>query len=76
MLGLFPEESESCMKSAEIRNLTGEEINLKLREKESELYKTRQQVKSGQLKKHRRIRSIKKDIARIKTIIRESEIKK
>jgi len=63
------------MKPNEIRNLTGEEINLKLYEKEAELYKNRQQVKSGQLKKHRQIRKMKKDIARIKTIIREREIK-
>lgn len=64
------------MKAVTIRDLTDEEIALKLSEKESELYKIRQQVKSGQLKKHRQIRGIKKDIARIKTIIRERELTK
>ncbi len=64
------------MKPAEIRNFTEEETALKLREKEVELYKIRQQVRSGQLKKHRQIRIIKKDIARITTIIRERKSEK
>ncbi len=64
------------MKPAEIRNFTEEETTLKLSEKEAELYKIRQQVQSGQLKKHRQIRIIKKDIARIKTIIRERKAEK
>ncbi len=64
------------MKPSEIRDLTQEEIALKLRDKEAELYKIRQQLKSGQLKKHRQSRSIKKDIARIKTIIKEKELKR
>ncbi len=64
------------MKPAEIRDLTDEEINLKLREKEAALYNLRQQVRSGQLKKHRQIRSVKKDIACMKTITRERQLKK
>lgn len=64
------------MKPAEIRNFTEEETALKLREKEAELYKIRQQVRSGQLKKHRQIRIIKKDIARITTIVRERRSEK
>ena len=64
------------MKPAEIRNFTEEETALKLREKEAELYKIRQQVQRGQLKKHRQIRIIKKDIARIKTVIRERKAEK
>ena len=64
------------MKPAEIRNFTEEEMVLKLREKEGELYKIRHQVQSGQLKKHHQIRIIKKDIAKIKTIIRERKPEK
>ena len=64
------------MKPTEIRNFTEEETALKLREQEAALYKIRQQVRSGQLKKHRRIRIIKKDIARIRTIIKERKPEK
>ena len=59
------------MKASEIRNLTNEEMELKLHDKEVELYKIKEQVRSGQSKKHRAIRTIKRDIARIKTVITE-----
>jgi large subunit ribosomal protein L29 len=63
------------MKVKEIRDLTKEEAGLKLRELGDQLYKLRSQGKTGQLENPGKIRQTKRDIARVKTIIRESDLK-
>ncbi|MFZ8782386.1 MAG: 50S ribosomal protein L29 [Desulfurococcaceae archaeon] len=63
------------MKPDEIRKMSSEERLRKLEELRMELIKLRLQAKMGLLKDPARIRSVKRDIARILTIIREEEIK-
>ena len=63
------------MKAKEIRELNLSELNEKLVDLKDELYKLRFQLAINQLENPMRITAVKKDIARVKTIIRETEIK-
>ena len=58
----------------EIRDLDDEALVIKLRESKEELFKLRFQAATGQLESHGRLRSVRKDIARIYTIMREREL--
>ncbi len=62
------------MKMSEIKNLTCEELNSKLKDAKSELFNLRFQLAINQLTNPMRIRAVKKDIARIQTVLREKEI--
>ena len=62
------------MKASEIRNMTGDELNKKLSDLRTELFNLRFQAITGQLGNPRRIHMVKKDIARIKTIVKEREM--
>ena len=57
------------MKAKEIRDLTAEEQAQKLAEAEKELFNLHIQQASGQLEKPDRIRVVKREIARIKTVM-------
>ena len=63
------------MNAKEIRELNLSELNEKLADLKDELYKLRFQLAINQLENPMRIVAVKKDIARIKTVIRETEIK-
>lgn len=63
------------MNAKEIRENSISELNDKLAELKDELYKLRFQHAINQLDNPKRITAVKKDIARVKTIIREAEIK-
>ena len=63
------------MNAKEIRENTIEELNNKLVDLKDELYKLRFQHAINQLDNPQRISAVKKDIARVKTIIREAKIK-
>ena len=58
----------------EIRDLDDEALLIKLRESKEELFNLRFQAATGQLESHGRLRSVRKDIARIYTIMREREL--
>ncbi|MBK9738137.1 MAG: 50S ribosomal protein L29 [Actinobacteria bacterium] len=58
----------------ELRNLDDEELTSKLREAKEELFNLRFQGATGQLENHGRLRAVRKDIARIYTILREREL--
>ena len=58
----------------ELRNLDNEELIGKLREGKEELFNLRFQGATGQLENHGRLRAVRKDIARIYTILREREL--
>jgi large subunit ribosomal protein L29 len=60
--------------AAEIRALGDEEIITRLREAKEELFNLRFQVATGQLDNNRRLQSIRRDIARIYTVLREREL--
>ena len=62
------------MKAKEIRDLTTAEIEQKIKALKEELFNLRFQLATGQLENTARIRQVRKDIARMKTIIREREI--
>ncbi len=62
------------MKTTEIREMTAEELGTKLVELKSELFNLRFQHAVNQLDNPMRISAVKKDIARVKTIIRENEL--
>ncbi len=63
------------MKAKEIRDLNVSEMDQKVAGLKEELFNLRFQIATGQLENPMRIREVKKAIARIKTIQRESEIK-
>ena len=62
------------MKAKEIRQLSDEKINETLSELKTELFNLRFQLATGQLDNPLKIKSVRKDIARVKTIIREREL--
>ncbi len=59
------------MKAKEIRELTIDEMNRKLDDLKHEMFNLRFQHGSGQLENPKKIGSTRRDIAKIKTIIRE-----
>ena len=61
------------MKAKEIRNLSTDELNKKLEELKKDLFMLRMQHATNQLDNPMRLAAVKKDIARIKTLIREKE---
>ena len=63
------------MAKKEFKELTISELNDKLVDLKDELYKLRFQLAINQLENPMRITAVKKDIARVKTTIREIEIK-
>lgn len=62
------------MKASEIRKLNDSEINAKLSDLKEELFNLRFQSATGQLYNPMRIREVKRDIARVKTIATEREL--
>jgi large subunit ribosomal protein L29 len=62
------------MQAQEIRMLSTEEIEGRLDETYQSLFRLRFDWASGQLEDNNRIRAVKRDIARLKTILREREI--
>ncbi|GGH71679.1 50S ribosomal protein L29 [Paenibacillus silvae] len=62
------------MKASEFRNLTSAEIEQKIVGFKEELFNLRFQLATGQLDNPTRIRDVRKEIARAKTIIREREL--
>ena len=61
------------MKASEIRKMTPDQLNAKLVELKKDLFFLRMQHATNQLDNPVKIAAVKKDIARIKTIIREKE---
>jgi large subunit ribosomal protein L29 len=59
------------MRAKEIRDLTSEEIRLKERELVEELFRLRLRKSTGQLDNPMRLRNLRRDIARIKTVQHE-----
>ena len=64
------------MKASEIRQLIAEELNTKLNDLKAELFNLRFQLAINQLENPMRISAVKKDIARVKTVIRANELSK
>ena len=60
--------------AGELRELTGEELTERLRESKEELFNLRFQMATGQLNNNRRLRTVRQEIARIYTVLREREL--
>ncbi len=58
----------------ELDELNATDLEAKLREAKEELFNLRFQAATGQLESHSRLRTVKKDIARIYTVVREREL--
>jgi large subunit ribosomal protein L29 len=58
----------------ELDDLTNVDLETKLREHKEELFNLRFQAATGQLESHGRLRTVKRDIARIYTVVREREL--
>jgi len=58
----------------ELDELNSVDLEAKLREAKEELFNLRFQSATGQLESHGRLRTVKKDIARIYTVVREREL--
>ena len=61
-------------KAHELDELNAVDLEAKLREAKEELFNLRFQAATGQLESHGRLRTVKKDIARIYTVVREREL--
>ena len=62
------------MKAEEIRAMSSEELLRKLDDLKEELFNLRFQMATAQLDNPMRIREVRRDIARVKTILREREL--
>ena len=60
--------------TADLDDMTNVDLETKLREAKEELFNLRFQAATGQLESHGRLRTVKKDIARIYTVVREREL--
>ncbi len=63
------------MKNEKLRDLTVEELELKLKDLKEELFNLRFQHATNQLDNPMKMVEVKRTIARVKTVIREAEIK-
>jgi large subunit ribosomal protein L29 len=61
-------------KAHELDELNAVDLESKLREAKEELFNLRFQAATGQLESHGRLRTVKKDLARIYTVVREREL--
>ena len=62
------------MKANELRNKSVEELNKSIADLKTELFNLRFQLATGELDNPMRIKVVKKDIARVKTVLREREL--
>ncbi|MGM0640183.1 MAG: 50S ribosomal protein L29 [Thermotogota bacterium] len=62
------------MKVVELRNLTDVELTQKFEDTKKKLFELRFQAEMGQLTNTSSIKDVKRDIARVKTILREREL--
>ena len=63
------------MKAREIHNMTNDELATKLASLKEELFNLRFRHATGQLENPNVLKTVKKDIARVKTVLREREVK-
>ena len=66
--------ASQASKAHELDDMTNSDLETKLREAKEELFNLRFQSATGQLDSHGRLRTVKRDIARIYTVVREREL--
>jgi len=62
------------MRAAEVRDLSVDELRTRLAEVKEELFNLRFQNATGQLDNYKRLGELRRDVARIKTVLREREL--
>lgn len=62
------------MKASEIRELTAEELTVKLGDLKKDLFNLRLQLATNQLDNTNKINEVKHDIARVNTVLREKQL--
>jgi large subunit ribosomal protein L29 len=62
------------MKPSEIREMSPDEMQQKLKDLKEELFNLRFQLEVGQLENSARLKQTKKDIARVQTVLRQTEL--
>ena len=63
------------MKAKDVRDLSTDELVIKISDLKDELFKLRFQLATGQLENPMTIRDVRRTIARVKTVLRERELK-
>ena len=63
------------MKTAEIRDLSVDELHAREKDLDDQLFRLRIQKSMGQLEAPAKVRDVRKELARIKTILREKELR-
>jgi large subunit ribosomal protein L29 len=58
----------------ELRELTDDELKERVRESKEEMFNLRFQIATGQLTNNRRLRTVRHEIARVYTVLREREL--
>ncbi|NOT24615.1 MAG: 50S ribosomal protein L29 [Acidobacteria bacterium] len=61
------------MKAAEIRELTVDDLRARVQDLDDQIFRLRIQKSMGQLEAPAKVREVRRDLARIKTILREKE---
>jgi len=61
------------MKVAEIRELTVDDLSARVKDLDDQLFRLRIQKSMGQLEAPAKVRDVRRDLARIKTILREKQ---
>ena len=62
------------MKVSEIRDLAADELRLKVRDLDEQLFRLRIQKSLGKSEAAQKVRSVRRDLARVKTVLREKEL--
>jgi len=71
---VFDKDGNGYISAAELRQLSGEELRNKVRELKEELFGLRFQSATGQLENTARLREVRKDIARVYTVLQERNL--
>jgi large subunit ribosomal protein L29 len=66
--------AKDTSQAGELRALDDDELQTRLREGKEELFNLRVQVATGQLENNRRLQQVRRDIARVYTVMREREL--
>jgi large subunit ribosomal protein L29 len=61
------------MKVAEIRDMAADELRQRVREMDDQLFRLRIQKSMGQLEAAHKLKTVRRDLARVKTVLREKE---
>ena len=65
-----------AVRAEKFRDMTGNELQVQERELTEEAFRLRFQLNTGQAESLKKLREVKRDLARVKTLLREQELRK